>query len=79
MPFNGSLLLFLLSASFFALLFLPETHGQTLSQIENQFKGKGDRTKKPVPKKGGANRRNPKRTLETVKEAEKMIKAPESV
>lgn len=65
---------------FFALLVLPETHGKKLSEIEAYFAGT---TKATVPKKrngaatgGGSTvqNRKPKQTLETVKEAEKMIK-----
>lgn len=67
---------------FFALLFLPETHGKKLSEIEEHFKGKSERRRskaKSNQKKGNATNRKPKQTLETVKEAEKMIKGPENV
>lgn len=64
-------------AFFFALLFLPETHGKKLSEIEEYFKGKS--TKKATrPKKPTANRK-PKQTLQTVNESEKMMNGAENV
>lgn len=61
---------------FFGLLFLPETHGKKLSDIEDHFGGK----KVIRPKStNSASKRKPKQTLETVKESEKMIKSSEIV
>lgn len=68
---------------FFALLVLPETHGKKLSEIEAYFSGEeaARKPKSAAPKNrnGGSGgtavqNRKPKQTLETVKEAEKMIK-----
>lgn len=67
---------------FFALLILPETHGKKLSEIEAYFAGTDRRAKSAVPKKRNSstatstvqNRKPKQPTLETVKEAEKMIK-----
>lgn len=63
-------------AFFFALLFLPETHGKKLSEIENYFKGtrkvKAKAAKKP-------NNRKPKQTLQTVNESEKILNGVENV
>lgn len=69
---------------FFALLFLPETHGKKLSEIEAYFSQNNKSQKKssknqPANRKTNgsvANNRKPKQqpTLETVKESEKMIK-----
>lgn len=64
---------------FFALLVLPETHGKKLSEIEAYFAGTAP-AKPTAPKnRNGAagstvHNRKPKQTLETVNEAEKMIK-----
>lgn len=63
-------------AFFFALLFLPETHGKKLSDIEAYFKG--NTKTKPTLKKS-ANNRKPKQTLQTVNESEKMMNGPENV
>lgn len=65
---------------FFALFILPETHGKKLSEIEAYFSGEAaQKTRSAVPKSRNTvgstvNNRKPKQTLETVKEAEKMIK-----
>lgn len=63
---------------FFGLLFLPETHGKKLSEIEAFFESK-KKPKLPIRTKAAntANNRKPKQTLETVKEAEKMIQSSE--
>lgn len=65
----------------FALFILPETHGKKLSDIEDYFSGAAkekERAKKTRNGTGAAastvNNRKPKQTLETVNEAEKMIK-----
>lgn len=63
-------------AFFFALLFLPETHGKKLSEIENYFKG--DSKVKTKAKKPNNNRK-PKQTLQTVNESEKMMNGAENV
>lgn len=57
-------------AFFFALLFLPETHGKKLSEIEDHFRGKPKTTAKP---KKPTHNRKPKQTLQTVNESEKMM------
>lgn len=66
---------------FFGLLCLPETHGKKLSDIEKHFSGGNKKTKSvnKVKTTSGVNNRKPKPTLETVKEAEKMIKGPDNV
>lgn len=59
----------------FALLFLPETHGKKLSEIQAHFSGEASKQKKvKKPKKNGVTNRKPKQTLETVQEAERMMK-----
>lgn len=65
---------------FFGIIFLPETHGKKLSEIEAHFEGK-KKLKLPVRTKAtnAANNRKPKQTLETVKESEKMINSSEAV
>lgn len=65
-------------AFFFALLFLPETHGKKLSEIEEHFKGKSRRKPATKPKKP-LNNRKPKQTLQTVNESEKMMNGAENV
>lgn len=65
-------------AFFFALLFLPETHGKKLSEIEDHFRGKQKRPAAAKPKKP-INNRKPKQTLQTVNESEKMMNGAESV
>lgn len=66
----------------FGLVFLPETHGKKLSEIEQFFASK-TKPKAPVRTKAAAtaatNNRKPKQKLETVKEAEKMIKPSDVV
>ncbi|XP_037910328.1 facilitated trehalose transporter Tret1-2 homolog isoform X2 [Hermetia illucens] len=67
---------------FFALIFLPETHGKKLSEIEAYFSGKSDKQKNTITnnrKNTAVANRKPKQTLETVKEAERMIKNKETV
>lgn len=68
---------------FFALLFLPETHQKKLSEIQDHFNGSNKNKKsKTVDKRkigNSINNRKPKQTLETVKEAEKMINPTENV
>ncbi|XP_055385969.1 facilitated trehalose transporter Tret1-2 homolog isoform X2 [Condylostylus longicornis] len=70
---------------FFALIFMPETHGKKLSEIEEYFRNGGsyNKNKKTIEqvkihrvdsKKNFVKNRRPTITLETVKEAEKMIK-----
>lgn len=63
-------------AFFFGLLFLPETHGKKLSEIENYFKGSSKIKTKP---KKPNNNRKPKPTLQTVNESEKMMNGAENV
>lgn len=59
----------------FALIFLPETHGKKLSEIQAHFSGEANKQKKVnKPKKNGVTNRKPKQTLETVQEAERMMK-----
>lgn len=60
----------------FALIFLPETHGKKLSEIQAYFSGEAAKQKKiKKPKKNGTvTNRKPKQTLETVQEAERMMK-----
>lgn len=64
---------------FFGLVFLPETFGKKLSDIEKHFSSKKPTKPKRTKQTNGVNNRKPKPTLETVKEAEKMIKEPETV
>lgn len=64
-------------AFFFALLFLPETHGKKLSEISEAFKGKSRKVpklKQPVNLKN----RKPKQSLQTVNESEKMMDGNEN-
>lgn len=66
---------------FFGLIFLPETHGKKLSDIETFFESK-KKLKLPIRTKStnaAPSNRKPKQTLETVKESEKMIKTSEEV
>lgn len=60
----------------FALIFLPETHGKKLSEIQAHFSGGGANKQKKVKKqkKNGVTNRKPKQTLETVQESERMMK-----
>lgn len=60
----------------FALFFLPETHGKKLSEIQAHFSGEATKQKKMKKgvKNGGVTNRKPKQTLETVQEAERMMK-----
>lgn len=64
-------------AFFFALLFLPETHGKKLSEIEDHYRGKSKTTKTTAKKP--ANNRKPKQKLQTVNESEKMMNVVENV
>lgn len=70
---------------FFALFFLPETHKKKLSEIQDHFNGVNKlkksqaADKRKTAKANSINNRKPKQTLETVKEAEKMIKGTENV
>lgn len=67
-------------AFFFALLFLPETHGKKLSEIEDYFRGKSPRSSSKATKpKKPTNNRKPKQTLQTVNESEKMMNGAENV
>lgn len=69
---------------FFALLFLPETHKKKLSEIQDHFNGVNKLKKSNAVDKrktgNSINNRKPKVAvkLETVKEAEKMIKETEN-
>ncbi|XP_031627835.1 facilitated trehalose transporter Tret1-2 homolog [Contarinia nasturtii] len=65
-------------AVFFALLFLPETFGKKLSEIEDHFRGKSKPKTTTKPKKPIHNRK-PKQTLQTVNESEKMMNGAENV
>ncbi|KAG4075623.1 hypothetical protein HA402_003448 [Bradysia odoriphaga] len=59
----------------FALVFLPETHGKKLSDIQAHFSGEAKKQKKlKKQKKNGVTNRKPKQTLETVQESERMMK-----
>lgn len=73
---------------FFALIFLPETHGKKLSEIEAYFSGENKKSSSSSSKNRKSsssddsrkplnNNRKSKQTLETVKEAERMIKDKE--
>lgn len=66
-------------AFFFALLFLPETHGKKLSEIEDYFRGKKDKKPTATKPKKPLNNRKPKQTLQTVNESEKMMNGAENV
>lgn len=68
-----------LIAFFFALIFLPETHGKKLSEIEAYFKGKSGKTRQNLNKAANAKNRKPKPTLQTVNESEKMMDGAEIV
>lgn len=68
-----------LIAFFFALIFLPETHGKKLSEIEDYFAGKNKRTRQTANKPANTKNRKPKPTLQTVNEAEKMMNGTENV
>lgn len=68
-----------LIAFFFALVFLPETHGKKLSEIEEYFKGKSKRARQTTSKPANSKNRKPKQTLQTVNEAEKMMNGTENV
>lgn len=65
-------------AFFFGLLFLPETHGKKLSEIEDYFRGRPKPPTKPT-KPANKHNRKPKQTLQTVNESEKMMNGAESV
>ncbi|XP_055296426.1 facilitated trehalose transporter Tret1-2 homolog [Sitodiplosis mosellana] len=68
-------------AFFFALLFLPETHGKKLSEIEDYFRGKrqSSSSNKTTKAKKPTTNRKPKQTLQTVNESEKMMNGAENV
>lgn len=69
-------------AFFFGLLFLPETHGKKLSEIEAYFKGKSSKKTKPGTGKKVVNNRKPKQPvfkLQTVNESEKMMNGSDNV
>lgn len=64
---------------FFALIFLPETHGKKLSEIEEYFKGNSQGARQKSNKPANTKNRKPKPTLQTVNEAEKMMNGAENV
>lgn len=69
-------------AFFFGLLFLPETHGKKLSEIEAYFKGKSNKKPKANGTKKVLNNRKPKQPvfkLQTVNESEKMMNGSDNV
>lgn len=68
-----------LIAFFFALIFLPETHGKKLSEIEEYFKGNKTKTRQKPNKPANTKNRKPKQTLQTVNETEKMMNESENV
>lgn len=68
-----------LIAFFFALIFLPETHGKKLSEIEEYFKGKKIKARPKPNNPASTNNRKPKQTLQTVNEAEKMMNDTENI
>lgn len=68
-----------LIAVFFALVFLPETHGKKLSEIEEYFKGNKTKSRPKSNKPANTKNRKPKQTLQTVNEAEKMMNDTENV